>query len=106
MADPVPYSRDDVSAQPPTKFADFKASAVRAPSHPLIRTPHTLTEITGPSGDDIWEKLVGPAVTDLTRQHIAHALYERLLISRRGLTENERPWPHHLRSHLYGDTCR
>ena len=37
MADPVPYSRDDASAQPPTKFADFKASTVRAPSHPLIR---------------------------------------------------------------------
>jgi len=49
--------------QPPTKFADFKASAVRAPSHRLIRAPHIPEEITGPSGDDIWEKLVGPAVT-------------------------------------------
>jgi protocatechuate 3,4-dioxygenase beta subunit len=54
MADPVPYARDDATAQPPHKFADFKASAVRAPSHPLVRAPHTLTEITGPSGDEIW----------------------------------------------------
>jgi len=96
MADPVPYWRDDVTAQPPTKFADFKASVVRAPSHKLIRAPHTLTEITGPSGDDVWEKLVGPAVADLTRQHNGEALGERIIVSGRVLDENDRPVPNTL----------
>ena len=47
MADPAPYTREDKAAQPPLSFADFKASVVRAPTKPLVRAPHTLTEVTG-----------------------------------------------------------
>jgi protocatechuate 3,4-dioxygenase beta subunit len=91
MADPVPYARDDERAQPPLKFAPFKASIVRAPGHKPIRVPHTLTETTGPSGVDVWEKLMGPAITDLTRQHGGEPLGERIVVSGRVLDENERP---------------
>ena len=93
MADPVPYARDDEAAQPPLSFAAFKASMVRAPSKPLIRAPHTLTEITGPSGEGVWERLMGPAVADLTREHEGEPLGERIVVSGRVLDENDRPVP-------------
>jgi len=93
MADPAPYTREDKAAQPPLSFADFKASVVRAPTQPLIRTPHTLTEVTGPEGEGVWEKLMGPAVTDLTRLHSGEPLGERIIVSGRVLDENDRPVP-------------
>ena len=93
MADPVPYAREDTSAQPPLAYPAFKASVVRAPTKPLIRAPHTLTETTGPSGEGIWEKLMGPAIIDLTRQHEGEALGERIVVQGRVLDENERPVP-------------
>jgi protocatechuate 3,4-dioxygenase beta subunit len=93
MADPLPYLPDDKNVQPPLKFDEFRASVVRAPSKPLVRIPHTLTETTGPAGSTIWEKLMGPAVTDLTRQHKGEPLGERIVVSGRVLDENDRPIP-------------
>ena len=93
MADPAPYTREDKAAQPPLSFADFKASVVRAPTKPLVRAPHTLTEVTGPSGEGVWNKLMGPAVTDLTSQHKAAPIGERIIVSGRVLDENDRPVP-------------
>ena len=93
MADPLPYSREDKSVQPPLKHDEFRASVVRAPTQPLVRIPHTLTEITGPSGDGVWEKLMGPAVADLTRQHKGEPIGERIVVSGRVLDENDRPVP-------------
>jgi protocatechuate 3,4-dioxygenase beta subunit len=93
MADPVPYAREDKAAQPPLSFSEFRASVVRAPSKPLIQTPHTLTEITGPSGDGVWERLMGPALTDLTRQHTGVPVGERIVLSGRVLDENDRAVP-------------
>jgi len=93
MADPLPYSREDKSVQPPLKHDEFRASVVRAPTQPLVRIPHTLTEITGPSGDGVWEKLMGPTVADLTRQHKGEPIGERIVVSGRVLDENDRPVP-------------
>jgi protocatechuate 3,4-dioxygenase, beta subunit len=96
MADLACYGREDASAQPPLAHAPFKASIVRAPRKPLVRIPHTLTETTGPTGDGIWEKLIGPGVTDLTRQHAGVASGERIILSGRVLDENDRPVPNTL----------
>ena len=93
MADPLPFLPDDKNVQPPLKFDEFRASGVRAPAQSLVRIPHTLTETTGPSGDNIWEKLMGPAITDLTRQHKGVPLGERIVVSGRVLDENDRPIP-------------
>jgi protocatechuate 3,4-dioxygenase beta subunit len=93
MADPAPYARDDKAAQPPLSFPAFRASVVREPSHPPIRIPHTLTEVTGPCGEGVWESLMGPAVADLTRQHKGAPVGERIIVSGRVLDENERPVP-------------
>lgn len=105
MADPLPYLRDDERVQPPLKFAEFRASVVRAPSQPLISIPHTLTETTGPSGQKVWEKLMGPAVTDLTRQHKGEPLGERIVVSGRVLDENGRPVPHVMIEILQANSC-
>ena len=93
MADPLPFLPDDKNVQPPLKFEEFRASAVRAPGKPLVRIPHTLTETTGPSGESIWEQLMGPAITDLTRQHKGEPLGERIVVSGRVLDENDQPIP-------------
>jgi protocatechuate 3,4-dioxygenase beta subunit len=93
MADPVPYAPEDRAAQPPLSFAEFKASVVRAPSRALIHVPQTLTETTGPSGEGVWERLMGGQVADLTRRHTGEPIGERIIVSGRVLDENERPVP-------------
>jgi protocatechuate 3,4-dioxygenase beta subunit len=93
MADPVPYAREDKSAQPPARFDPFKASIVRGPQQSLVKIPHTLTEVTGPSGEGVWDKLMGPAASDLTRRHKGEPLGERIIVSGRVLDENDRPVP-------------
>src|SRR5438105_12568119 len=93
MADPLPYSRDDPNIQPPLKYNEFRASIVRAPAHPLVRIPHTLTEVTGPSGEGVWEKPMGPAVADLTRQHNGEPIGERIVVSGYVVDDNDRPVP-------------
>jgi protocatechuate 3,4-dioxygenase, beta subunit len=105
MADPLPYLRDDDKVQPPLKFDEFRASVVRAPKQPLVRIPQTLTETTGPSGEGVWEKLMGPALTDLTRQHKGEPLGERIVVSGSVLDENGRPVPHVMIEILQANSC-
>jgi len=105
MADPVPYGREDAAAQPPLSFAQFKASVVRAPASAPIRVPQTLTETTGPSGEGVWERLMGPAVADLTRQHSGTPLGERIVVSGRVLDENGRPIPNTMIEILQANTA-
>ena len=105
MADHLPYSRDDKSVQPPLKHDEFRASVVRAPNQPLVPIPHTLTEITGPSGDDVWEKLMGPAISDLTRQHRGEPIGERIVVSGRVLDENDHPVPNVMLEILQANAC-
>jgi len=105
MADPLPYSRDDKSVQPPLTYDDFRASVVRAPTQPLVHIPHTLTEVTGPSGEGVWEKLMGPPVTDLTRQHNGEPIGERIVVSGRVLDENDRPVPDVMIEILQANAC-
>jgi protocatechuate 3,4-dioxygenase beta subunit len=91
MADPVPYAPEEMGAQPPSFSPPFRASIPRSPTQPLVRIPQTLTETTGPSGQGVWEKLMGPAVTDLTKQHKGAPIGERIILSGRVLDENKRP---------------
>jgi len=77
------------SAQPPSLFPPYASTIARSPKHPLIRIPQTLTEITGPAGT--WDQLMGPAVADLTRQHAAEPIGQRIVVSGRVLDENRRP---------------
>jgi protocatechuate 3,4-dioxygenase, beta subunit len=78
---PTSYVREADGAQPPLDYAPYKSTALRHPKRPLVFLPHTLTEITGPQLGS------GPALgqldNDLTRQHDAAPIGERIIVSGR-----------------------
>jgi len=84
----IRFAHED-SAQPPSLFPPYASTVARSPREALIRIPQTLTEITGPAG--AWDHLMGPAVADLTRQHKAEPIGQRIVVSGRVLDENRRP---------------
>lgn len=90
MMDTLTYNREEVNS-PPSLFPDYRSSVPRAPSQPLVRIPQTLTETTGPSG--CWDRLMGPAMADLTAQHGGEPIGQRIIVSGRVLDEQGRPVP-------------
>ena len=89
LTDPLPYSCEDPAAQPPALFPAYASTIKRSPTRPLVRIPQTLTETTGPAGS--WDRLMGPAVADLTRQHKGEPIGERIIVTGRVLDEYDRP---------------
>lgn len=90
MTDVLAYAHEDAGS-PPSLFPDYRSTVLRAPAQPLVRIPQTLTEVTGPTGH--WDRLMGPAVADLTTQHKGTPLGQRIIVSGRVLDENGRPVP-------------
>ncbi|WP_028922435.1 protocatechuate 3,4-dioxygenase subunit beta [Pseudonocardia acaciae] len=71
------YRRDPEGTQPPLDYPGYKSTALRHPSQPLVLLPHRLTEVTGP--------LLGPGRLgeldhDLTRQHAAEPIGQRIIV--------------------------
>ena len=93
MAEPPAYARHRAGTQPPYLYPDYASTVKRAPTRPLIRFEHTLSEITGPSFSSDW---VGPVATDLTKQHQGEPLGERIIVTGRILDEDGRPIPNTL----------
>jgi protocatechuate 3,4-dioxygenase beta subunit len=92
MSDPPPYRPRDWASHPPYLYADYKSTALRGPTRPLIPLPQTLSELTGPVyGRDS----VGPLDADLTRNGRSggEPLGERILVTGRVLDEDGRPQP-------------
>jgi protocatechuate 3,4-dioxygenase beta subunit len=82
------YRREEGDGQPPLLYPDYRSTARRAPSRPLLLLPHTRTELTGPVfGHDA----VGELDHDLTRQHDADPLGERIVVGGRVLDGDGRP---------------
>ncbi|MEA2252471.1 MAG: protocatechuate 3,4-dioxygenase, beta subunit [Solirubrobacteraceae bacterium] len=82
------YRREEGDGQPPLLYPDYRSTARRAPSRPLLLLPHTRTELTGPVfGHDA----VGELDHDLTRQHDAEPLGERIVVGGRVLDGDGRP---------------
>lgn len=82
------YRRGDQQSQPPSYYPQYRATVQRSPKKPLIVLPHTLSEITGPvygHGD------IGETDNDLTRQHAAEPLGERITVSGRVMDDGGRP---------------
>ena len=77
--------------QPPSLFPPYASTLKRSPTQPLVRIPQTLTEVTGPAC--AWDRLLGPAMADLTRQHMGDPLGQRIVVSGRVLDEDGRPQP-------------
>ncbi|KAB2919488.1 MAG: protocatechuate 3,4-dioxygenase subunit beta [Hyphomicrobiaceae bacterium] len=87
------YSRTGNAVDPPHLFPDYKGTARRAPSRPLIMIPQTLSEITGPV---YGHSDVGPEEADLTKQHAGEPQGERIIVKGRLLDERGRPVPNSL----------
>jgi protocatechuate 3,4-dioxygenase beta subunit len=87
---PPAYARHHDGGQPPYLYPDYASTVKRAPTRPLVRFEHTLSEITGPSFASGW---AGPEATDLTKQHKGEPLGERMIVTGRILDEDGRPLP-------------
>ena len=61
--------------------------------------------MTGPSGAGVWDGLMGPAVTDLTKQYAGPAMGERIIVSGRVLDENGRPVPNTMIEIVQANAC-
>ena len=81
-SEPAGYRRDDADVDPPYLYEPYRATALRAPTRPLISLPHTLSEVTGPL---YGHERVRELDHDLTRQHAGEPLGERINISGRVL---------------------
>jgi protocatechuate 3,4-dioxygenase, beta subunit len=76
------------SSQPDYLYEPYRSTIPRAPRKPLVVLPETLSERTGPLfGDDS----ITATCNDLTRQHSAEPLGERIVVSGRVLDEDGRP---------------
>jgi protocatechuate 3,4-dioxygenase beta subunit len=85
------FKRRDPTAHPALLSPAYASTVKRAPTHPPVRIPQTLTETTGPSA---WDRLMGPALADLTAQGAAAPIGQRIIVSGRVLDEAGRPVPH------------
>ena len=84
------YPVGSAAAHPSNSFDGYRSTAKRHPQRPLVLLPHTLTELTGPVyGHDS----VTPHDADLTLQHAAAPLGERIIVTGRVLDEAGRPVP-------------
>jgi protocatechuate 3,4-dioxygenase, beta subunit len=88
MTRPPIYPRESLKAHPPHLAAAYKSTVKRAPSRPPIVYQPTLSELTGPI---YGESILGPTDADLTSQHAAAPLGERIVLSGRVLDEDGRP---------------
>jgi protocatechuate 3,4-dioxygenase beta subunit len=73
---------------PPYDHYDYVGTRMRAPKEPLVVIPATLTELTGPV---YGESVVGPLDADLTRQHDAEPVGQRIVVSGRVLGSDGKP---------------
>ena len=90
MASSPGYRRPYPGTQPNHLHPIYRSSIKRAPAHPLILLPHTLTEITGPV---FGPESIDVKACDLTKQGHGEPLGERIIVSGRVLDENGRPVP-------------
>ncbi len=85
--------RPVAGAHPEPNSPGYRATELRHPKQPLVIIPQTLTELSAPV---YGEAAVGPQDHDLTVQHAAPPLGQRIVVSGRVLDEDERPVPHTL----------
>lgn len=89
----VPYRRPDPGTQPDSAYEGYRATKRRAPARPLVFLPHTLSEVTGPV---FGHERITETDNDLTRQHSADPLGERIIVSGRVLDGDGRTVPNTL----------
>lgn len=89
----LPHFPSDAHEQPSLDFGDYRSTALRHPTQPLVVLPQRLTEVTGPL---LGEGRVKDSDSDLTRQHDGEAVGQRIIVSGRVLDANRKPVPNTL----------
>ncbi len=87
------YRPDGPGEQPPLDSPEYKSTALRHPRRPLVPLPQRLTEVTGPL---LGDSRVGATDHDLTRQHSAEPIGQRIIVTGRVLDSDGRAVPHTL----------
>ena len=82
------YERVPDGVNPPLRYPNYRSSVTRSPDHPLVLAPHTLSELTGPV---YGSRPIGPLDHDLTAQHAAPPIGERIIVHGRVLDGSGRP---------------
>ena len=75
---------------PPLASPDYRSTASRAPSRPLVLLPQNLTEVTGPL---LGQERIGELDNDLTRQHEGEPIGQRIVVAGRVLDSDGRAVP-------------
>ena len=77
------YMPRDWESQPPYRYANYKSTALRGPTKPLVPLKQTLSELTGPV---YGHESVGPLDHDLTKNGVkdGEPLGERIVVTGRG----------------------
>jgi protocatechuate 3,4-dioxygenase beta subunit len=83
-------TRTPSTVHPPADSPGYRSTALRHPKQPLVIIPQTLSELTGPVYP---YGSLGPLDNDLTRQHAAAPIGERIVVEGRVLDEGGRPIP-------------
>lgn len=86
----LPRYLQDADVHPRLDYEGYKSTALRHPKQPLVALPHAYTEITGPL---LGEGRLGELDNDLTRQHDAEPLGQRIIVYGRVLDSDGRPVP-------------
>ena len=89
----IEYPRLPPDTQPANRHDPYRSTHRRAPRHPSICLPHTLSELTGPL---YGHNPIGDADNDLTRHFPAPPLGERIIVAGRVLDEDGRGLPNAL----------
>jgi protocatechuate 3,4-dioxygenase beta subunit len=89
----IEYPRTPAGTQPGYFSEAYRSSHRRAPRQPLIRLPHTLSELTGPV---YGHNPIGETDNDLTQHFSAPPLGERIVVAGRIVDEDGRGVPHSL----------
>ena len=87
------YPRPAAGIHPPHSTEDYRSSHARHPKEPLVIIPQTLSELTGPVYP---YGHLSALDSDLTKQHAADPIGQRITLQGRVLDEDGRPVPNTL----------
>lgn len=83
-----PYRRAAAGDQPDYLSPSYASTVKRSPAQALILLPQSLSEMTGPV---FGHERIRPGDADLTRQHAAEPLGERIIVAGRVVDEDGKP---------------
>jgi protocatechuate 3,4-dioxygenase beta subunit len=86
----LPSYRSEPDTHPPLNSPDYRSTSLRAPTAPLLLLPQNLTEVTGPL---FGAERLGELEDDLTRQHDAEPIGQRIIVHGRVFDGNGRAVP-------------